>query len=51
MNRLRDSDVIFPAPNDERTQNQPAQGDQKFQNPAPPDITAKQMTTTLRRGN
>lgn len=36
MNRLRDSDVIFPAPNDERTQNQPAQGDQKFQSPAPP---------------
>ena len=36
MNRLRDSDVIFPAPNDERTQNQPAQGDQKFQRPPPP---------------
>ena len=35
MNRLRDSDVIFPAPNDERTQNQPAQGDQKFQSPPP----------------
>ena len=35
MNRLRDSDVIFPAPNDERTQNQPAQGDKKFQIPAP----------------
>ena len=36
MDRLRDSDVIFPDPNDERTQNQPAQGDQKFQSPAPP---------------
>ena len=42
MNRLRDSGVIIPAPSDERTQNQPAQGDQN---------SAKQMTTTLRRGS
>lgn len=28
MNRLRDSGVIIPAPNDKRTQNQPAQGNQ-----------------------
>ena len=35
MNRLRDSGVIIPAPNDERTQNQPAQGDQNSNTPPP----------------
>ena len=35
MNRLRDSGVIIPAPSDERTQNQPAQGDQNSKGPPP----------------
>lgn len=35
MNRLRDSGVIIPAPNDERTQNQPAQGNQNSKAPPP----------------